>query len=152
LTFLRYLAFRKRPIKVTITIGGFRRRLFQLLVSAFLCLLVLFALFPVLSKTLLFRMPSPSDTFDCDDGTLLMIDRFSSLGIKAIPIVGNLETIGEKYHEITHVWLLIEIGGINIAFDWGAPWLDKQHYEGYPITYDQLVQFVKQDASAIYVE
>lgn len=98
-------------------------------------------------------MPSPSPAFDCDDGALLMLDRLSNLGIKAIPMVGDLETTGEKYQEIKHVWLLVEIGGINVAFDWGTPWLDKQHYEGYPITYEQLLQFVEQDRDkAIYAK
>ncbi len=145
MTFFKQLVAKKHQSKTTALSNGVRRRLFYSLICLFLFSLTLVGLLPVLSKTLFFHIPSPSPTFDCDDGALLMLDRFSDLGIKATPIVGDLQTTGEKYQEITHVWLLVEIGGIDIAFDWGTPCLDNQHYEGYPITYDQLVEFVKQD-------
>ncbi len=121
------------------------RRLFHILICLVLASLTFIGLLPILTKTLLFQLPRPSATFDCDDGTLLMYNRLTNLGIKATPFVGNLLTTGEKYPEINHIWVLVEIGGISIAFDWGTPWLDKQHYEGYPINYQQLVEFVKQD-------
>lgn len=129
-----------------------KRKLLPALICISLFGIIFVSLLPILTKTLLFEMPGPSDAFDCDDGVLLMYERLSSIGIKSVPIVGDLDTTGEKYQEIKHVWLLAEIAGINIAFDWGTPWLDRQHYEGYPITYDQLVQFVKQDDKAIFIE
>ena len=123
-----------------------RRGMLYLLAGSFLFSLTLVALLPVLADPLFFHMPSgPTTVFDCDDATLVMLQRFSSVGIKAVPILGNLKVSGEKYQEIDHVWVLAQIGGIKVAFDWGAPWLDKQHYEGFPITYDQLVGFVEQD-------
>ncbi len=132
------------------------RRSFHALICLVLASLICIGLLPILAKTLLFQLPHPSAAFDCDDGTLFMYDRLSNLGIQATPFVGNLLTTGEKYSEINHIWILVEIGGITIAFDWGTPWFDKQHYEGYPINYQELVEFVKQDqynsADTIYGE
>ena len=92
-------------------------------------------------------MPHRSADFDCDDATLFMYNRLSKLNIKAAPFVGDLTVIGEKYNDITHIWLLVNIAGIRIPFDWGSYWFDKQHYEGYPVTYDDLLMFVNQDKS-----
>ncbi len=115
------------------------------LIGFVLVSLIFIGLLPVITKTLLFQLPHPSATFDCDDGTLLMYNRLSDLGIQATPFVGNLLTSGEEYSEIDHIWILVEIGGLSIAFDWGTPWFDKQHYEGYPISYAEMIEFVKQD-------
>ena len=132
------------------------RRFFHTLICFVLVSLVFIGLLPILAKTLFFQLPQPSVAFDCDDGTLLMYDRLSNLGIQVTPFVGNLLTTGEKYSEIDHIWILVEIGGMTIAFDWGTPRLDKQHYEGYPISYQELVEFVEQDyyniAGSIYAE
>lgn len=90
-------------------------------------------------------IPGPSESFDCDDDTLAMYRHFQSLGIDATPIVGNLDTDGEKYMECNHVWLLVKSGGMEIAYDWGIPRFDSQHYEGYTITLDYLLHAVEQD-------
>jgi len=90
-------------------------------------------------------MPAYSPTFDCDDSVLLMHDKFSSVGINTVAIIGDLKATGEKYEEIDHVWLLAEIGGFKIPFDWGTPCLDKQHYEGFYITHEQLLEQVRYD-------
>lgn len=133
-----------------------RRRLFHPLIGLVLVSVIFMGLLPVLAKTLLFQLPSPSAVFDCDDGALLMYERLSNLGIQATPFVGNLLTTDETYAEINHIWILVEMGGLSIAFDWGAPWFDKQHYEGYPINYRELVEFVEQDqydsAGSVYDE
>ena len=89
-----------------------------------------------------------SDRFDCDDGALLMMERFKSIGITSTPVLGNLKKTGEQYLEIDHVWLLADIAGIKVAFDWGAPCPDNQHYEGFPITREQLLFFIDQDKTA----
>ncbi len=102
-------------------------------------------LLPLLMPTLFFHLPEPSPDFDCDDSTLLMYQRLSGLGVRAVPVVGDLEATGERYQDVTHVWLIVELGGIKLALDWGMPWLDRQHYEGYPITYQRLLDFVEQD-------
>ncbi len=125
--------------------GATRRQVLRFAGGLFLFVLVVFALLPVLTKTLLFRLPSPSAVYDCDDGALAMLDRLAALGIEATPVVGDLTRTGEEYRELTHVWLIAEIAGVRIALDWGTPWLDRQHYEGYPITRAKLLEFVEGD-------
>jgi hypothetical protein len=92
-------------------------------------------------------VPGPSATYDCDDDTLTMYRHFQSLGIEATPIIGNLDMDGEKYMECNHVWLLVKSAGREIAYDWGLPRFDRQHYEGYTITLDYLLHAVEQDKS-----
>jgi hypothetical protein len=87
----------------------------------------------------------PSATYDCDDETLDMYRHFEELGIKSVPVVGNLEMTGENYTQCNHVWLLVTLGNRQIAYDWGTPRFDKQHYEGYKIDLDYLLYVVQQD-------
>jgi len=90
--------------------------------------------------------PSKStDTFDCDDSALAMYNYFHGLGIEATPIIGNLKMDGEAYMDSNHVWLMVRSGGWEIAYDWGTPRLDRQHYEGYEISLEQLLAAVAQD-------
>lgn len=114
-----------------------------LLVSAVMLILVLLS--PAFFQYFFFRMPAPSDEFDCDDGVLLMLDRFTRLGIAATPVLGNLKKTGEAYMESNHVWLLVETGRILIPFDWGSQRLSGQYYEGYSLTRAELLFFVEQD-------
>jgi len=90
-------------------------------------------------------LPESSDTFDCDDGTLAMYRHFQNLGIDSTPFVGNLEMDGEEYMESNHVWLMVKTGNTKIAYDWGTPRFDRQHYEGYAISLDFLLHAVEQD-------
>lgn len=122
-----------------------RHRRFTLIIRLLLCLILVAAIFPVFVKILFLGMPDQSTTFDCDDSVLFMYNRLSELNIKAVPFVGDLDKAGEKYNDITHIWLLVNIAGINIPLDWGTPLLDSQHFEGYPVTYEQLIEFVNQD-------
>jgi hypothetical protein len=91
------------------------------------------------------RVPAPSATFDCDDSALTMYRHFQELGIEARPVIGNLEEDGETFSESDHVWLLVDVMGHEIAWDWGLPKFDRQHYEGYPITLDELYTAVAAD-------
>ena len=100
---------------------------------------------PRLSPVLFPAVPEPSATFDCDDGTLAMYRHFEELGIAATPMVGNLTTEGEAYMECNHVWLIVESGDTAIAYDWGEPQFDRQHYEGYVIGLDTLQRAVDAD-------
>ena len=84
------------------------------------------------------RVPAPSATFDCDDSALTMYNHFREFGISARPIIGNLNEDGEGFSEANHVWLLVDVMGHEVAYDWGLPEFDRQHYEGYPITLDEL--------------
>lgn len=52
---------------------------------------------------------------------------------------------GEEYIECDHVWLLVKSGDKNIAYDWGEPKFDIQHYEGYTVTLDYLLSAVADD-------
>jgi hypothetical protein len=87
----------------------------------------------------------PSATFDCDDATLEMYRYFEDRGIESTPIIGNLHMDGEEYMECNHVWLLVKFGGVEIAYDWGTPRFDRQHYEGYTISLEYLLYAVEAD-------
>jgi hypothetical protein len=119
--------------------GYFRNALFCLLSFA-----VLFGL-PQLNPAFYPHVNEPSATYDCDDDTLDMYQYFERLGFDCMPVVGNLDMSGESYMESNHVWLLVNTGGKLIAYDWGKPRYDKQHYEGYKITLDYLIYAVWQD-------
>ncbi|OGO08024.1 MAG: hypothetical protein A2Y92_00705 [Chloroflexi bacterium RBG_13_57_8] len=53
---------------------------------------------------------------------------------------------GETFMESNHVWLMVNSGEMEIAYDWGTPRFDRQHYEGFPITIDYLLSAIAQDA------
>jgi hypothetical protein len=93
------------------------------------------------------RVPAPSAAFDCDDSALAMYRHFQALGITAQPFIGNLSEQGETCSQSDHVWLLVKIMGHEIAYDWGLPRFDRQHYEGFPITADDLLAAVAADTT-----
>lgn len=107
--------------------------------------LSIIATLPHLSSVLFPDVPEPSPTFDCDDSALSMYRHFQRLGVEATPIIGNLSMEGEEYIECDHVWLLVKSGDKNIAYDWGEPKFDIQHYEGYTVTLDYLLSAVADD-------
>jgi len=74
-----------------------------------------------------------------------MYRHFQRLGVEVTPILGNLSLEGEEYLECDHVWLLVKSGEKNIAYDWGEPRFDKQHYEGYLVNFDYLLFAVADD-------
>jgi len=121
------------------TNGNLKIAVFNLVVVAMALML------PRLGEVVFPCVQEPSATYDCDDETLDMYRHFQTLGIDSVPIVGNLEMDGEKYAEADHVWLLVKTGGKYIAYDWGTPRFDRQHYEGYTITPDYLVYAAEQD-------
>ncbi|HUT68649.1 MAG TPA: hypothetical protein VMW86_08910 [Dehalococcoidales bacterium] len=100
---------------------------------------------PRLSPVIFPALPEPSPNFDCDDGALDMYRHFQGMGIESVPIVGNLDMDGEEYMESNHVWLLVKSGDKEIAYDWGIPRFDRQHYEGYTISLDYLLYAVAED-------
>ena len=111
-------------------------------------IVIALALLSVLPRLCTFAFPSipqPSETYDCDDGTLDMYRHFEELGIESTPMVGNLDMTGEAYMESNHVWLMVRAGDREIAYDWGFPRFDRQHYEGYPISLEYLMHAVEQD-------
>ena len=120
--------------------GGF----FKIVTFVFVALTVTLTL-PRFSPILFVSLPKPSPSFDCDDATLAMYRHFQSLGIESTPIVGNLELTGEEYEKSNHVWLLVKSGEKEIAYDWGLPRFDSQHYEGYTISLDYLLYAVAED-------
>jgi hypothetical protein len=100
---------------------------------------------PLAVRAVFFRMPEYSASFDCDDGALLMMERLQGIGITAAPVLGNLKLSGEQYLESDHVWVVIEIAGRWLALDRGVIYTDRQHYEGFLINRQQLLEFVAQD-------
>lgn len=118
-------------------------------VLAFIFVILVVGLaFPRLSSIVFPSLPRASATFDCDDSALAMYQHFQSLGIESTPIIGNLKMDGEAYMESNHVWLLVKSGDGEIAYDWGTPRFDRQHYEGYKISLDMLLSAVEQDKQA----
>jgi hypothetical protein len=124
--------------------GYFLNNITKILAVTFIILVVGLA-FPRLSSIVLPSLPHSSSTFDCDDEALAMYQHFQSLGIESTPIIGNLKMDGEAYMESNHVWLLVKSGDREIAYDWGTPRFDRQHYEGYIISLDFLLSAVEQD-------
>ena len=122
----------------------FSRGILKISIFIVLCFAVLVTL-PRLSPILYPPLPEPSSFYDCDDGTLQMYRHFQKLGIESTPVVGNLEIEGEEYMECNHVWLMVESGDRGIAYDWGEPQFDSQHYEGYSISFDSLLYAVAED-------
>jgi hypothetical protein len=112
---------------------------------------ILIAAFIILVVSLTFlrlnaiALPEASSTFDCDDATLVMYRYFEDLGIESTPIIGNLEMEGEAYMDSNHVWLLVKLDDREIAYDWGTARFDHQHYEGYRISLDFLLNAVAHD-------
>lgn len=119
----------------------------KILAFIFIILVVGLA-FPRLSSIAFPSLPHSSATFDCDDSALAMYQHFQSLGIESTPIIGNLKMDGEAYMQSNHVWLLVKSGDSEIAYDWGTPRFDRQHYEGYKISLDLLLSAVEQDKLA----
>jgi hypothetical protein len=124
--------------------GFFSSGFYKIITFVFVALTVTLTL-PRFSPALFPRVQQPSSTYDCDDATLDMYRHFQSLGIESTPIVGNLDLTGEEYEQCNHVWLLVKSGDKEIAYDWGLPRFDRQHYEGYTISLDYLLYAVAQD-------
>jgi len=125
-------------------VAHFPKNVTKILIVALIILVVALS-FPRLSAIALPDIPPASSTFDCDDATLAMYHYFESVGIESTPIIGNLKMDGEAYMESNHVWLLVKLGDREIAYDWGTPRFDRQHYEGYRISLDFLLSAVAQD-------
>ena len=122
----------------------FSAGLFKIVTFVFVALSVTLAL-PRFSPVVFVPLPEPSPAFDCDDAALAMYRHFQNLGIECAPIVGNLYAEGEEYEASNHVWLLVKSGERLIAYDWGIPRFDRQHYEGYTISLDYLLYAVAED-------
>ncbi len=120
------------------------RGILKITAFVFFSLAVALAL-PHFSPVIFPHVSEPSAAFDCDDSALETYRYFQELGIESTPIVGNLDMEGENYMECNHVWLLVKSGDREIAYDWGTPRLDRQHYEGYTISLEYLLHAVEQD-------
>jgi hypothetical protein len=124
--------------------SAFSSGYFKIVTFIFVALSVALTL-PRFSPVLFPRLSEPSPAFDCDDAALAMYRHFRNLGIESTPIVGNLNIKGEAYEDSNHVWLLVKSGDKEIAYDWGIPRFDRQHYEGYTISLDYLLSAVAED-------
>ena len=122
----------------------YNRGIIKIMMFLAACTIVVTAL-PRLSPVLYPSLPAPSEGFDCDDGTLSMYRHFEELGIKSTPIIGNLNLNGEEFMESDHVWLMVKSGDTAIAYDWGEPRFDSQHYEGYSVDLEALLYAVGED-------
>ncbi len=109
---------------------------------------VLFIFFIIIgSVPQIMKISASAPGYDCDDATLQAYNFFTDIGIKSKIIAGDLNRTAVPISEINHVWLIAELGPIEMAFDWGRPCLDSPHYRGYEINCEQLVQWVIQDKS-----
>jgi len=85
-------------------------------------------------------MPKQSSEFDCDDGALYMYLYFANLGYEVKIIAGNLDLVNESWRETNHVWVIVMSDGDSYPYDWGYHLPDEQHFEGYPVTYHELLK------------
>ena len=91
-------------------------------------------------------MPAASEDFDCDDSALFMYDYFTAKGYECVIVTGNLELEKETFFECNHMWVIVICPNeASIAYDWGSPCYDRQHFEGFIITYEQLEGIVATD-------
>lgn len=97
------------------------------------------------------NMPEASDTFDCKNSALLMYEYFTEKGYECQIISGNLELKNEYIMDCNHTWVLVNKTGEDfaLAFDWGRPRLDTQHYEGYSLSYEELKDAVEADTPPV---
>lgn len=121
------------------------RRLYYIPFLICLTISVISALFAIFQSGLLYM--EISDRFDCDDATKLTYDILSRVGLDPIIMYGDLEKSKESYNNGNHVWLLVPLGQKIIPVDWGLISFNEQYFEGYPISYSQLVEFVQNDRS-----
>jgi len=84
-------------------------------------------------------MPRPSSEFDCDDSALYMYLYFRNLGYEVAIVAGNLDLTDETWEECNHAWVWVRLHGHDYPYDFGRYCPDKQHREGYIITYDELL-------------
>lgn len=98
-----------------------------------------------LAGVLLPALPSQSSTFDCKVSTLSMYRHFTNMGFAATPVMGNLNATGERPEDSNHAWLIVNIYGKDIAYDWGHPCFDHQHYEVYPMSLENLRMQISMD-------
>ena len=92
------------------------------------------------------NMPAASDNFDCDDSALFMYEYFTSKGYECTIVAGNLEIENETFFECKHIWVVVTPPDKrNLAYDWGVPRFDKQHYHGFELTPTQLKEVVLSD-------
>lgn len=103
-----------------------------------------------------YRLPPVPATWDCDDLALFtynfLIDDYGFNEEDVRILLGNLHIEGEEISECNHVWIICygrtnEGGPYWMAFDWGGLYCDEQHYEGWPITYEELLQAVEYDVA-----
>ena len=113
-------------------------------------------------------MPPPSSTWDCDDDALYMYNQLKEARnwSAIMPVIGNLEISGESFLDLeyNHVWIMVNevvpyvksgsdpvsindlgICHVWVAYDWGEPCFDLQHYEGAIITPNELIEAVEYD-------
>jgi len=86
-----------------------------------------------------------SERFDCDDATKLTYDILSDVNLDPVIMYGDLDKSRESYNDANHVWLLVPLGRKTIPVDWGRVSFNRQYFEGYPISYPKLMEFVRQD-------
>jgi hypothetical protein len=122
---------RSRPVRVFI--------IASLLILLFICFI------PAFVKLFFVGLPERGPAYDCDDAALFMYEKLERLHVPVTAFVGDLTASGEKFRDINHIWLMVNIAGIKLPLDGGSLLLDAQHFEGYPVSYDQLLAFVEQD-------
>ena len=106
--------------------------------ACFLIIIILVSLFLYWHKVMI---KQPSVTYDCDDAALAIVKECEAHNLGYQIVVGNLDMENEKPYEVNHVWVIVE----GVAVDWGYPCFDKQHYEGYIISKEELLQEVEGD-------
>lgn len=81
----------------------------------------------------------PADYTDCKEAVVYMYNHFDAQGYEVYPVVGNLELIDEELLECNHTWIMVMLyGEYWVAYDWGQPYFDEQHYHGYKMPIEAI--------------
>lgn len=76
---------------------------------------------------------------DCKYATIYMYYYFTKQGYEVYPFSGNLKLNNETFMQSDHIWVMVKFSDDWIAYDWGKPYFDQQHYEGYKVPIEILL-------------
>ena len=83
---------------------------------------------------------------DCDDVAIFTYLTFRYMGYNKVDIMyGNLSLIGEQYYSCNHYWVIVNENRKQYAYDNGICYKDSQYYEGYKISYKELLYWATVD-------
>lgn len=84
---------------------------------------------------------------DCKNAAVYMHTYFDRQGYEVYLVVGNLERDNETLVECNHTWVMVLLHEPYwVAYDWGNPCFDEQHYFGYKVPIESLLTIIEKEA------